>query len=930
MMQFKIAAESSPLVKDVPKSCEATHQKLVEAVKEIAKGNVDPIYDGLTFRIACYLGLSSTVIALGHKDLSLLTEHANDQFTVSVAHAMHYPSLMVYLLESLTMRQGSESRPKGMLNELNQYSGAAVRSMLTPLNYTVYHWLSQRQALFGYIKFLPVLTSVLHDFDGSVIARTFIDLLAQQSVNAVYFSSSGDSEKSLLNFVEWLRTLNSSPLSNLAKDAYERFITQSIDQNREAFESVLLWSKSNVLKKFADDNPEWMERTLRKNGFYNACVNQRTEDMWLLYKMRPKTIDSIEDIGRVFSEACAYGHIHVIETLLAIDPALISSWRDDVLNGFYEACKSGHTDIGKLLHAHDSTLLALKGKSCLESACYAGHLETVRWLRASITELSDGAVETHRPYFEAACSGYQFEVITELLKSTPELDSYAYEDPKLEFLFHCYNGDDDSVDISLSLRPTLIEANTNPKSFFERSTDSTGFHIACECGHYDLVHYFLKYHRSVLQFTQIQDFHGRQPKILRRLSRMDGLGIACREGHLKVAELLLAQAAAEPESMQSDTVHTAFEIACMYGQLHIVKHILRNDQSVLQLGMNQDSGFRFACYNGQIDVVKYLLRRCRESILADERSTPPNGLTLAIRENSPSTLKGRLQVIELLLETDPTLLSVADGNARQGSESGPEEENEEIAALLRRFNTTRPTVPVSGSSPSAFGSAQPFTSASPSTVGTATLATGFGSRPSDAAAPSFIFAPARPPAAAIPLALGSSAPVLGSRTRPSDPVSTPFAFGPARPPAASLGSGTTPTFGPARPPAASLGSGTTPTFGAASSSAAPSAFGAASSSAAPSTFGAASSSAAPFAFGAASSSAAPSAFGAASRSAAPSAFGAASRSAAPFAFGAASSSAAPSAFGAASSSAAPSAFGAASSSAAPSAFGAASSSAAPP
>jgi len=124
----------------------------------------------------------------------------------------------------------------------------------------------------------------------------------------------------------------------------------------------------------------------------------------------------------------------------------------------------------------------------------------------------------------------------------------------------------------------------------------------------------------------------------------------------------------------------------MHGHLSIAKLVLRHDEQVINLDEKHGSGFRFACYQGQTEVVKYLLRRFREPILADEHKTPHNGLTWALSAKSADTSKGRLQVIDFLLETAPTLLYVPDMYGRYPLEVALREDRAEIYdAILKRF-----------------------------------------------------------------------------------------------------------------------------------------------------------------------------------------------------------------------------------------------------
>jgi len=454
-MQFKIAAESSSLVKDVPKSCEATHQKLVQAVNKIASSNIDPVYDDLTFRIASYLGFSTTVIGLAHKHVPLLTEESNGQFTAAIASAMSYSSLSVILLDALL-------RTSDRIQIIPQASAAAVLSMLPSLNYTAYQWLLQKHSHFVEDNLFSVLNCAIDSFDGSANTQNVIDLLANSFVDTV--SVKWRADEALLKFIAWLRTPNTSALSNLAKDAHERFITESIDKHWASFETAFSETKVDILYQFLENNSHWMMGTLDKNDFGWACEDGRTEDIWLLYKMRPKTIDSLHGKCTVFSHACENQQVQVIETLLALGSALVLSCREDLVKRLHETCKLGQIDLVKLLYAYDPTLITLNGKPGLESACLYGHVELVEWFYALDSELTDRtAVE--RPYFEAACRGSHFNVMKVLLRMSSELITYFKENRKVEFLFACYNGGLKHVRSMLTHDPTLVEATSEAKHY---------------------------------------------------------------------------------------------------------------------------------------------------------------------------------------------------------------------------------------------------------------------------------------------------------------------------------------------------------------------------------------------------------------------------------------------------------------------------------
>lgn len=348
-------------------------------------------------------------------------------------------------------------------------------------------------------NFFSVLSCASDSFHGSANTQNVIDLSAKSFVDTV--SVKGRADEALLKFIAWLRTPNASALSNLATDAHERLITASIGKHWASFETAFSETKIDILYQFLENNPHWMMGTLDKNGFGWACEDGRTEDIWLLYKLRPKTIDSLRGKCTVFSHACEHGQVQLMETLLALDSALILSCREDFVKGLHETCKLGEIDIVKLLYAYDPTLIALNGKPGLESACLYGHVELVEWFYALHSELTvRTAVE--RPYFEAACRGSHFNVMKLLLRMSPELITYFKENRKVEFLFACYNGGLEHVRSMLTHDPTLVEATSKAEHYGRAKDYTNGFLIACERGHVDIVRYFIDHHPKLLLSTQ--------------------------------------------------------------------------------------------------------------------------------------------------------------------------------------------------------------------------------------------------------------------------------------------------------------------------------------------------------------------------------------------------------------------------------------------
>jgi len=346
-------------------------------------------------------------------------------------------------------------------------------------------------------------------------------------------------DEALLSLITWLRSPDLLPLSALAKDAHERFITESIDKHRTSFDTVCPWSSSSILRELLGKNQEWMELILDKNGFRSACVGGRTEDMRLLYKMRPKTTDSHGDRGDIFTRRCGEGKVEVTELLLALDPAFISSNRNDLVGGVHIACANEQLQIVKLLHGFDRTLITSfdsEGRNCFVNACLAGHVRSVEYLHALDPELIHKTVKSYKSDIKTICDSYNFELLNVLLRMKPPFIQYIIENRKLEFFLAGYTGELENVTSLATLEPGLVEATTE---YGYLPHEDNGFLIACERGNIDIVRYFIDNHPQVLQSTRNQsdqDYYG-----FDMMEDLDGVGLACLKGHYAVAKLMLAQ-----------------------------------------------------------------------------------------------------------------------------------------------------------------------------------------------------------------------------------------------------------------------------------------------------------------------------------------------------------------------------------------------------
>jgi ankyrin repeat protein len=85
--------------------------------------------------------------------------------------------------------------------------------------------------------------------------------------------------------------------------------------------------------------------------------------------------------------------------------------------------------------------------------------------------------------------------------------------------------------------------------------------------------------------------------------------LACKYGHLDVVKYLISL---EPDHNRIN-IHAddedAFQLACYNGHLDVVKYLisLEPDHNHINIHANNEDAFRWACQNGHLDVVKYLI-----------------------------------------------------------------------------------------------------------------------------------------------------------------------------------------------------------------------------------------------------------------------------------------------------------------------------------
>ncbi|VDI42961.1 serine/threonine-protein phosphatase 6 regulatory ankyrin repeat subunit A [Mytilus galloprovincialis] len=309
----------------------------------------------------------------------------------------------------------------------------------------------------------------------------------------------------------------------------------------------------------------------------------------------------------VLDVACYNGHIEVVKLLVdvCINLNRTTDYGSTPLN---KACQKGHYDTvkflldlnGQVLNSRvDTTIKSLFGGSALHVACKNGHIEVVKLLVDVGMNLNDTSNSGSTPLHKA-CEDGHCDTVKWLLDLNGQALNSRVDTTIKDIIgwsaLHvaCYNGHEKVVKL-------LIDVGMYPND--TANSGATPLHKACQKGHYDTAKYLLDLNGQTVNSrvdTTIKDKDG-----------WSALHVACQKGHIEVVKLLINVGLNINDTTNSGS--TPLYLACQEGQFETVKYLMFLNGPILNSRVDTtikcDNGFsalEIACINGNLQIVKVL------------------------------------------------------------------------------------------------------------------------------------------------------------------------------------------------------------------------------------------------------------------------------------------------------------------------------------
>ena len=231
----------------------------------------------------------------------------------------------------------------------------------------------------------------------------------------------------------------------------------------------------------------------------------------------------------------------------------------------------------------------------LHLACMQGHLDIAQYLhheRGSNLECEDkdGWTPIELAFFHNQTDTVKYFVIQ---RQSPKADLLKLSrwTNRLYQLFTAYK----KRDFYLVAESKSHLCVMNVKFVLTSENCSTTLHSMCELGALDRVKNLIEMYGNVDARSQ----KGRTP-----------LHIACRNGHIDVAEYLICECDCDKEAKDNQKL-TPLHAACLMGQTDIVKCLI--SRFGCKIDARDDEGWtplHIACVRGYTDIIEYLINQC--------------------------------------------------------------------------------------------------------------------------------------------------------------------------------------------------------------------------------------------------------------------------------------------------------------------------------
>lgn len=300
-------------------------------------------------------------------------------------------------------------------------------------------------------------------------------------------------------------------------------------------------------------------------NIHTVCMEGDVQELHILVSSRSVDCEALDnDNCTPLFRACEFGNLPVVQFLVnfcIVDlnkvrvPIPMVESKNDGASPLIIACRNGHFDVVDFLLTNGASVnqTKVRGASPLFIAAQVGHETICRLLveRGALVEL---ATDYGASPLYIACQNGHGNIVKYLIANGAAVD--RIRDSNISPLYiSCQNGHD-------AIATILLQAGCDPNIC--RDGGISPLYIACQNGHVEVVKALLYFSRGLVVNCLSQD--GVTP-----------LMIACQNGFMEIVRLLVQVGCADINLTQyraaASAPTTAFDMACIAGQLEIVRFL---------------------------------------------------------------------------------------------------------------------------------------------------------------------------------------------------------------------------------------------------------------------------------------------------------------------------------------------------------------------
>ena len=330
-----------------------------------------------------------------------------------------------------------------------------------------------------------------------------------------------------------------------------------------------------------------------------AALGGSEEVIKLLITKYRCRVDSINNVSETpLHLACAGGHLKVVRMLVNAHGANLHTCNNNNDTPLHKAAACGHINVIKCLIKEFGCSPGTKGyegRTILHHACHHGHMELVEILLRD-HKLDPLSVDDNRnTSLHLAAMGGRV-IVAKLLVTKYGFPVDCRNDiEQLPLHLACSNGHIQVV------RTLLSECKAD--LHIRDANNSTPVHTAVFHGQIDILHCLI-----INEFNCSIDVKGTNSSSI--------LHLACQQGHLELAEQLMARYKLDP-TIGDDDENSLLHYAALHGKSGVAKLLIINyGFPVNHLNSNNETPLHLACTKGHLTFVRTLVREYKADIKA--------------------------------------------------------------------------------------------------------------------------------------------------------------------------------------------------------------------------------------------------------------------------------------------------------------------------